>query len=214
MPGRRGRPRSAHSAGSGEDTLVAFSQRDPQWADRQLGVGKPTIGDAGCLLCAAASMLASWGWQTNPAKLNAWLLTHEGYVDGNLFVFASIDGLRCRVSEVIRCERTPAAMGKLRQALATGHGVLACVDWQPGGKQQPHWVWLLELGDDTGRIMDPWQTPGNELQPLERYLAEGWTPARGLFAAAIYERLARQRHVDWVGPMEEYQESVYLRAEG
>lgn len=190
------------------EPIVAFSQRDPRWADVRLGEGALSIGRAGCLLCSTTSMLATWGWPTNPLRLNAYLLTHEGYVDGNLFVFASVDGHWCRAREVIRCEKTAAPVAQLRKALVVGDGVLVCVDAQPGGKLQRHWVWLVELGERNGLIVDPWQLPGQEAQPLARYLAQGWTPERGIFAAAIYERLTRRRTVDWVGPIDEFQDST------
>jgi hypothetical protein len=187
--------------------VTAFSQRDQRWADVRLGEGRLTIGRVGCLLCAAASMLATWGWPTNPLRLNAFLRQHEGYVDGNLFVFGAMDGNWCKVREVIRCEKTAAPVERLNQALADGAGVLACVDAQPGGKLQRHWVWLVE----PGVIIDPWQLPGNERQGLKQYLAAGWTPERGIFAAAIYERLAGRRTVAWLGPIEDYQETICYR---
>lgn len=191
--------------------MQAFSQRDRRWRDVRLGAGGLTIGQAGCLLSAAASMLASWGMPTNPLRLNAFLLMHEGFVDGNLLVFGALDGQWCRFLELIRCERVPAPVERLRAAIAGGAGVLAKVDFAPGGALQQHWVWLVELGERSGRIVDPWQMPGAELQPLERYLAEGWTAARGIFGAAIYSRLATQRNVTWIGRIEEYQETINCR---
>lgn len=194
-------------------SIRAFSQRDPRWRDVRLGEGGLTIGQAGCLLCSAAAMLASWGWDTDPVRLNGFLLAHEGYCDGNLLVFGALDGQWCRFLELVRCEKVAAPVERLRNAIAGGAGVLVQVDFTPGGALQQHWVWLTELGERSGHIVDPWQLPGGELVDLGRYLAQGWTPARGIFAAAIYSRLARRRQVDWVGPMEQYQETICCRHE-
>ena len=73
--------------------VVAYSQRDPRWADERLGTGELSIGQVGCLVSAAASMLASWGVATDPHRLNEFVLRTFGFVDDNLFVFGSIDGL-------------------------------------------------------------------------------------------------------------------------
>lgn len=180
--------------------VVAFSQRDERWAKDKLGSSALTLGEAGCLVSAAAALLASRGIDTDPGRLNAWLTANHGYVSGNLFVYAAVERLGCRFHELIRCYSTPAPVARLRDALGGGAAVLACVDWTPGGPFQQHWVWLTALGERSGHVMDPWQLPGYELVGLDRYLAQGWTPARGIYAAAIYgfadatlERFAGER---------------------
>jgi hypothetical protein len=169
--------------------MIAYSQRDPRWSSQQLGTGKLTVGQAGCLLCSAAAMLATWGTDIDPGRLNVHLISNHGYASGNLFVYAAVESFGCRFSELIRCHTTPAPVGRLREAIAAGAGVLACVDWTPGGVFQQHWVWLAELGELSGHVVDPWQYPGRELIGLDKYLAQGWKPARGIFAAAIYSRV-------------------------
>ncbi len=178
-----------------------------------MGEGGLTIGQAGCLLCSAAAMLASWGWDTDPARLNGFLAAHEGFVDGNLLVFGALDGQWCRFLELVRCEKSPAPVERLQNAIAAGAGVLVQVDFQPGGAFQQHWAWLTELGERSGHLVDPWQLPGGELVELGRYLAQGWTAARGIFAAAIFSRLAGRRQVSWVGEIEQYQETICCRHE-
>ncbi len=178
-----------------------------------MGEGGLTIGQAGCLLCSAAAMLASWGWDTDPARLNGFLAAHEGFVDGNLLVFGALDGQWCRFLELVRCEKVAAPVERLQNAIAAGAGVLVQVDFQPGGAFQQHWAWLTELGERSGHLVDPWQLPGGELVELGRYLAQGWTAARGIFAAAIFSRLAGRRQVSWVGEIEQYQETICCRHE-
>jgi len=166
--------------------MVAFSQRDERWAKDKLGTSVLTLGEAGCLVSAVAALLASQGVDTDPGRLNAWLTANRGYVSGNLFVYAAVEQFGCRFHELIRCYQTPAPVARLRDALGGGAAVLVCVDWTPGGRFQQHWVWLTALGERSGHVMDPWQMPGYELVGLDRYLAEGWSPERGIYAAAIY----------------------------
>jgi hypothetical protein len=169
--------------------IVAFSQRDPRWKGDPLGTSQLTLGKAGCLVTAAASLLASWGNAWNPQTLNVFLRQSHGYVDDCLFRFSAIDPLGARCTELINCYRTPAPIDRLAAAIAGGAGVLALVDWAPGGTVQSHWVWITELAALSGHIMDPWQMPTAELVALDRYLAPGWTPARGIFMAAVYARV-------------------------
>lgn len=204
--------------------VVAFSQRDPRWAGEMLGSGDLTIGQAGCLLSSVAALLASWGYPTDPHRLNEFVRQSFGYVDDNLFVFSAVDGLGCRFVELVDCERVPAPVAKLGAALSAGYGVVACVDAVPGGTLQRHWVWVCgdpstaaaasAQDDKQGsgwRIVDPWMTPGRELRDLSAYLAAGWDPARGIFAAAIYERLAGDRALAWRSDVEAHQRVVCVR---
>jgi hypothetical protein len=190
-------------------TVIAFSQRDPRWRDMTLGTGERTIGQAGCLITSVAALLATWGQDTDPARLNEYLVAHHGYEAGERFVFSAVDGLGCRCTEYITCPLKPAPVDRLREALAAGAGVVAQVDAPPGDKVQQHWVWLCELGARSGHIMDPWQMPGRELVGLNTYLAAGWSPARGIFAAAIYSRTGDSRRLRPV--VTAHQDAVCMR---
>jgi len=192
--------------------VVAFSQRDARWADERLGTGELSIGQAGCLLAAVAGMLASWWVSTDPHRLNEFVLHSYGFMDGNLFVFASVDGLGCRFVEFVECERRPAPIARLAGALNEGCGVAACVDATPGGALEQHWVRILNLTERSGWIVDPWQAPGDEKIDLSKYLTAGWDPARGIFAAAIYRRLDARRARAWRSAAEMWQPRVCVRS--
>ncbi len=191
--------------------VVAFSQRDIRWAGEMLGTGDLSIGQVGCLVSACASMLASWGVATDPHRLNEFIKRAYGYVDDNLFVFGSVDGLSCRFVELIDCERVPAPVARLQEAVAGGYGVLACVVAVPGGTLQRHWVWVWQIADGRWQIADPWMLPGQELRDLGAYLASGWDPARGIFAAAIYKRLEEREAFAWRAAGEAHQSAVCVR---
>jgi hypothetical protein len=167
---------------------IAFSQRDPRWSGETLGVGSTTIGRFGCLLTASAAMLATWGVDTDPQRLNRWLIANQGYVDGNRLKFSAVAPLGVHFVAYVNCATVPAPVPRLIQAVEGGAGVLVCMDAQPGGTLQPHWVYLTGLSETDGQIVDPWQLPGRESGRLTSYLAPGWDLARGIFHAVIYRR--------------------------
>lgn len=164
-------------------TVTIFSQRDPNWAGKILGTGEPTIGQVGCLLTCAASMLVDLGVGTDPGRLNDWLIKTHGYVDDNLFLFDAIEPFGAKLVQFQMCERTPAPVGVLSAHVEAGRHVILLVDFQPGGKVQPHWVRLLNITNDA--IMDPWQTDGKP-HPLSTYFAPGWTPERAIMGYVAY----------------------------
>ncbi len=169
-------------------TATAFSQRDPRWRGEILGTGQATIGRAGCLLTASAAMLATWGVDTDPHRLNQWLIAHQGYANGDLMTFSALNPFGAHFAAYINCADTPAPAARLIEEVQGGAGVLVCMDWEPGETLQPHWVYVTGLGEADGQIVDPWQLPGHEWVDLTTYLAPGWDAARGIFYVAIYRR--------------------------
>ena len=153
-----------------------------------LGTGSIPIGRVGCLLTASAAMLATWGVDTDPHRLNQWLIANRGYADGNLMVFSALKSFGVRFVTYINCATVPAPMTRLIEDVQGGAGVLVCVDWQPGNALQTHWVHVTSLDNKDGQITDPWQLPGREFVNLATYLAPGWDAARGIFKVAIYRR--------------------------
>jgi hypothetical protein len=165
---------------------MQFSQRDPRWAADLLGSSDITIGRAGCLIAAAATMITDWGTVTDPGRLNAWLRSHGGYFRGNLLIFDALAGLGAQCGGYVDCKAVPAPVTRMHDALSAGNVVLAAVDWSPGGTVQTHWVRVLALDERDGQVMDPWQMPGKELMKLSTYLAPDWNAARGIFEVVFY----------------------------
>jgi hypothetical protein len=149
-----------------------------------LGTGALTIGRAGCLITAMASVLADCGVDTDPGRLNCWLTANCGYVDDDLFAFVSVAPLGLELSLRLECSARPAPIDVLRDALLGGQYAVLLVDFSPGGAVQPHWVRLLDT--DEWRIMDPWRPPGEEGRTLADYYAAGWDAARAIMGLALY----------------------------
>jgi hypothetical protein len=62
-----------------EIPVPAFQQNDPRWSLDLLGPTFDTVGRQGCALTSAAMVLASYGIDTDPQRLNAFLDTNGGY---------------------------------------------------------------------------------------------------------------------------------------
>ena len=165
-----------------------FSQRDARWADINIGTSKTTIGRAGCTITSAASCLVALGVDTDPGRLNRYLVTHSGFVDGNLMRFDAFGPLGISCVGVIECEDVAAPVERIYAALGSGQAVIAKVDFRPGGSVDQHWVRILSLDDLDAEIMDPWNPPPKMVYYLmSRYAAPVWSsPARCIFRIVIY----------------------------
>ena len=62
-----------------EIPVPQFRQGDERWRGDLLGPTQNTLGAEGCALASAAMVLASYGIDTDPKRLNAFLQAHEGY---------------------------------------------------------------------------------------------------------------------------------------
>lgn len=58
-----------------------FAQADRRWADDRLGPTPASLGAEGCAVAAAAMVLASYGADLDPGRLNKFLTDHEGYTE-------------------------------------------------------------------------------------------------------------------------------------
>jgi len=56
-----------------------FAQDDPRWADDELGPAPATMGAEGCAVSSAAMVLAFYGQDIDPGRLNAFLSDNGGY---------------------------------------------------------------------------------------------------------------------------------------
>ena len=55
-----------------------FLQSDPKWGGDLLGPTKESLSDAGCAVASAAMVLGSYGIDTDPGRLNAFLTATKG----------------------------------------------------------------------------------------------------------------------------------------
>ena len=62
-----------------EVPVPVFEQDDPRWTFDLLGPTFSTLGQEGCAVTSAAMVLAAYGVDTDPQRLNQYLTTHAGY---------------------------------------------------------------------------------------------------------------------------------------
>jgi len=72
-----------------------YKQCDPKWGSHKLGTSTNTICAAGCAMSDVSMILASEGIkiegkESTPLTLNDWLVTHHGYISGDLLVWNAI----------------------------------------------------------------------------------------------------------------------------
>lgn len=162
-----------------------YSQKDPRWADLQLGHGGQTIASWGCLLTCYAMMLTAYGRPYTPQQLNDRLRDHvpdRGF-EGSAVQFVAptdvLPGIIMRSN--FRSRRSPEIpntywqegidpLKRIDDALASGHVIIAQVDYDRNDAViDQHWVILLQrtpAGDDY-EILDPFVLPDQiASQPL------------------------------------------------
>ena len=192
--------------------MIAYSQRDNRWRAAKLGTGSLTIGQAGCLLTCASSVLSAFGTDLKPFALNAELIARQGFYQGNLLIFAALRAWDAAPTSIVDCRKVPAPIDLITAARGKGDQVIVMVDFGPGGEVQPHWVCVVD--PEVTVVMDPWQLPGGEFVSLARYLAPGWDAARGILRVVIYSRRqaapTRFLGAEVVEGME-HQDTVHLR---
>ena len=64
-----------------------FRQADERWHDDKLGATPSTLAAEGCAVASAAMVLASYGCDTDPGRLNKALTENEGYVGNGWLVW-------------------------------------------------------------------------------------------------------------------------------
>ena len=62
--------------------VPGFAQSDPRWAGDPLGPSTTdTLSSAGCAVASCAMILASYGVDTDPQRLNDWLKQNHGFTE-------------------------------------------------------------------------------------------------------------------------------------
>jgi len=64
-----------------------FRQADDRWRNDQLGKTEASLGAEGCAVAAAAMVLASYGADTDPGRLNKLVTEADGYVGNGWLVW-------------------------------------------------------------------------------------------------------------------------------
>ena len=131
-----------------------YNQRDQRWKDVPLGT-RSTIGANGCLMTCASMVCNAFGHASNPKLLNAWLTTNGGYLDGNLFLWASLEELYddMKFAGFVYSPTT----AQIRAAILAGTLPIMYVDFDDSTPQvEMHWVLGIGVMGNEVVIADPW----------------------------------------------------------
>ena len=167
---------------------MAFSQRDPRWANVKLGASSYTMGSAGCAVTASAMVATTVSASLTPLDLVNCLNANGGFTSGGLLYWskipACVPGLRFVQYHLWR--DVAADLALLERALATGPQVVQ-VDFKPTTTAlDSHFVTALGFTADKSdlNIIDPWT--GNAGTLLQLYGKPDWTLQRAVYALAHF----------------------------
>ncbi|MFW6155062.1 MAG: right-handed parallel beta-helix repeat-containing protein [Planctomycetota bacterium] len=164
-----------------------FSQKDPGWAENQVGASGATIGQIGCAMTSTAMVLRSWGVETNPGALNAWLSVNGGYTPAGAIYWGKVgEYSNGEVQYVANRSWTGSVAdndhwSELKGLLDEGYRVIVKVDGIPATPAlDEHWV--LVTGFTGEHSNDPTGYAINDPESLE-YVAGRTLDYYGTFTA-------------------------------
>ena len=189
---------SAQGNLSSEIQVPWFGQLDKAWGAENLGDSRTiNIADNGCALTSTAMVLRFFDVNTDPKKLNKWLLIHNGYDEGwddesgnylgkVRMIWEVVASGHTEVSSFRRYDFTalPADLYLIRGYLDGGIPVIAEV-LRPGGI--PHFVVLTGYKGDDFLIRDPLDRNVQYLSEAYRISdSHGSGAARNIFGIRIF----------------------------
>ena len=139
---------------------MIYSQNDKAWRDIKLGRSSVSIGNFGCVITSLSNLMAYYGEKHNPLVVNSKLKTVNGFLKGNLLIWAKIK------------EAFPNFEWKWR-GYKYENGVvdenLPClVEVKAPSPYMKHWV----LKIDKERVYDPYR--GTD-EPFSKYTPTGYS---------------------------------------
>jgi len=137
-------------------------QNDEPWKSTKLGFSSETIGSWGCLLTSATMMLNGIGYNETPQTVNEKMKAHGGFQDA-LFIPSSLPYIwpNCAYRDMKSCEKYPAPIGQIDDAVAQGKPVILQVDWSKQAGLQTHFVLVKEKKGDDYSLYDPYKYSGD-----------------------------------------------------
>ncbi len=156
--------------------VPSFVQRDARWRHEPLGSMRITMGTNGCAVASAAMVLASYGFDVDPQRLNRFLDANNGYTaQGGLHWEAAAEYDPGKVHKAY--EGLPT-YDLIDSNLASGNPVIVRVATKGG----PHFVVIAGKEGFDYLTRDPGTGAALGLYPLRMFRTQ-------IDALRIYERL-------------------------
>ena len=164
--------------------VPVFSQNDPRWKNVRLGTSGTTIGWNGCLIDCIAMILRFYGYDYDPATLNAYLTANGGYANGNLLYWGKVPHLQ--IAAWHDCMDIPAPLSRIDAELALGRPCVVHVDFYPSTNPiDEHYVLIIgKLADEDYVFIDSWDGFVGSFK--SRYV----NPNRYIFRIVSYKKAA------------------------
>jgi hypothetical protein len=143
--------------------VPVFTQDDSRWTFELLGPTYQTIGQSGCAITSAAMVLAAYGVDTDPQRLNQYLTTHAGYTD-NGWVYWEKAAEIAPASQVEKAYEDLPSYALIDQNILKGNPVIIRLTLQNGTS---HFVVVVGKQGWDYLIQDPARPPSWGVYPLK-----------------------------------------------
>lgn len=141
--------------------VPAFRQGDPRWHADPLGQTTDTLGQTGCAVTSAAMVLKSYGVDTDPGRLNAYLTAHQGYVGNGYIVWEKAAELG--QGGIEKAYEDLPSYWRIDRQLMKGNPVIVRIHFPGGGM---HFVVIAGKRGFDYLILDPGAGWNKGLYPL------------------------------------------------
>lgn len=145
-----------------------FSQDDPRWGEDLLGATSDSLARVGCAVASAAMVLAHYGVDTDPGKLNAFLTEKEGGFTPQGWIYwemAPLLDARMAAGLLPHYEDLPS-YALMDANLLRGNPVIVRVRYPNG---VTHFVVVVGKEGFDYLILDPGPDAGNQVRKLRDF---------------------------------------------
>ncbi|MCE0498965.1 MAG: C39 family peptidase [Methylacidiphilales bacterium] len=146
-----------------EIPVPPFEQDDPRWTFELLGPTFNTLGQQGCAVASAAMVLAAYGVDTDPQRLNQYLTTHAGYTP-NGWVYWEKAAEVAPGGQVEKAYEDLPSYALIDENLARGNPVIVRLTLRDG---TTHFVVVVGKQGWDYLIRDPARSPAWGVYPLK-----------------------------------------------
>jgi hypothetical protein len=141
-----------------------FRQSDARWRKDQLGTGKTSVSAEGCAVSSAAMVLAAYGVDTDPGRLNAALTESEGFENHNRIIWEKAAEVTGNIAR--KAYEDQPSFRLIDEQLQHGNPVIVRLRTSSGGT---HFVVIAGKEGYDYLTLDPGAGGSKGLYPLKEY---------------------------------------------
>jgi len=142
--------------------VPVFTQNDPRWTFQLLGLTFDTMGQAGCAVTSAAMVLSAYGVDTDPDRLNQYLIAHGGYTENGWLYWEKAAEI-APAGQVEKAYEDLPSYALIDQNLLAGNPVIVRLTLRNG---HTHFVVLVGKEGWNYLVQDPARGPAFGVYPL------------------------------------------------